>query len=297
MAEPSKSALYELIQKIQSEHKAGGSSISRPLFNESSRLDRATNTTYFTCNASLTYQNKTIVTRSDIKTTKSEANQDACAKLYAKIIKIHPKQSNQPSQPDRSSQSGQTKEIDLSQKEKNSSKSEDITHDDEQCRSRQSGDDRISVLSSDTVIINKKLLILIDYENVSHTYQHKQLSGFLNNVMFDDTSDDARCAYSAEHEFLSEPVSVIKFAGKISTLKATADVIVNSTRKDAVDHYIGYYIGGLITKYPDLDKTHSIHILTRDHFASCIEDFNPNIKHNVDVPDLISTIVSSIDHA
>ena len=279
---------------MQNEHKAGGSSISRPLFNESSRLDRTTNTTYFTCNASLTYQNKTIVTKSDIKTTKNEANQDACSKLYAKIIKMQPKQTNQSNQ---SGQSGQTKEIDLTQKEEISSKSEDITHVDEQRRLRQSGNDRTSVLLSDTVIINKKLLILIDYENVSHTYQHKQLSGFLNNVMFDDTSDDRRCAYSAEHDFLSEPVSVIKFAGKISTLKATADVIVNSTRKDAVDHYIGYYVGGLIMKYPDLDKTHSIHILTRDHFASCIEDFNPNIKHNVDVPDLISTIVSSIGHA
>jgi hypothetical protein len=118
--------------------------------------------------------------------------------------------------------------------------------------------------------IEKDLLILIDYENVSEVKQLKKLDTFLSDI---DTN-----------------VEIIKFAGHASSMKNSADIVVKSTRSDAVDHYISFYLGQQIGLNRNILNSHSVHILSRDKFASCLEDFCDAVIHNVDVDHLIESI-------
>jgi hypothetical protein len=171
----------------------------------------------------------------------------------------------------------------------------------------------------DDVIIDKNLLVLIDYENVSNAQQLERLYNFLSKVTVyidddndndndnDDADDDKYEIMEADEmdDANAEPIEtleptakpqshpsieIIKFAGHASTMKDTADIVVRSTRNDAVDHYIGFYLGMRIGTNPNLTKTHSIHILSRDKFASCLQDFCFAVIHNVDVDHLIETV-------
>ena len=82
--------------------------------------------------------------------------------------------------------------------------------------------------------IDKIIWILIDYENVSNPKEILKLERFLTVQPFES--------------------KVIKFAGHASTVRDTADIIVKSTRKDAVDHYIGFWIGQEIGKDSSIEE-------------------------------------------
>lgn len=115
---------------------------------------------------------------------------------------------------------------------------------------------------------NKIVYLIVDYENISNDKEIKKLYQYIN------TKQD-----SANH------YKIIKIAGYCSSVKSKADIVVRSNRCNAVDHYISYYIGILNSKNPK----NKIHILTRDKFGSCLQDFCPNVQHNVDIDDFIES--------
>lgn len=107
--------------------------------------------------------------------------------------------------------------------------------------------------------INKPI-VLVDYENVSTSKQITLLETLQN-------------------------MTIIKIAGFCSPMKSTADIIVRSNRNDAVDHFIGYMVGAIETTNPQIE----IYVITRDKFASCLQDFS-SIKHCPDVDDLLNLL-------
>ena len=113
---------------------------------------------------------------------------------------------------------------------------------------------------SDKKKLNYPVLILIDFDNVSQMSEIEKLNQFSEKV---------------ESYF-----KIIKFSGITSGNKKKADICVSSSRKDAVDYYIAFYIGQNIDK---LENDTKIFIMTRDKFAGCIADFtNGRVEHVVD---------------
>lgn len=117
---------------------------------------------------------------------------------------------------------------------------------------------------------DKIIWILIDYENISNPKEIIKLEQYLCTQPFQS--------------------NIIKFASHASTVRDTADIVIKSTRKDAVDHYIGYWIGLKLGQNESIKNSHLIYILSRDHFASCLEDFIDIVKHEISVNDLIDSI-------
>lgn len=80
-------------------------------------------------------------------------------------------------------------------------------------------------------------------------------------------------------------LTILRFVSHLH-VKATTDeanCVIDSSIKDAVDHYISFYVGGLCNKIPSTSPLY-IFILTRDHFASSIPTFvaaysNVTVKH------------------
>lgn len=253
-----KSKLYELIQLSQ--NSKFPIRLSRPKFIDSDRFEKETNTHYMTCSATIEIDGKEESFTSDVFSNKKDANQDVCLKIFKRINGL-----------DQESQSVKQKTI------KSTSSYQ---------KAKYYGE----------IAINKNLLILIDYENISAEKELEKLWRFLSRVYAPDivrdnkddegNEGDGGCV---ESEFYG--IEVIKFAGHSSSMKAKADVVVKSTRKDAVDHYIGFYLGKVLGESPSMAETHSIHVLSKDHFASCLEDFCPNVTHNVDVDHLIESIM------
>ena len=291
-----KSKLYELIQLSQNSKYP--IKLDRPLFEDSDDFNQKDNTHNMTCTAKITINNKDQTFTSDVFPNKKAANNDVCTKILNYITELETNISSQPKP--------QQKSKNISQLQ-NTSNTSDIK-----------------------IIINRHLLILIDYENVSNEKEMRKLEDFLTKVnvlgimdnsrsdspVMSDFSDDddysnyedilelseesnvqsnkfeelANSSDSLDDYWMGKGIEIIKFAGYTSSMKAKADVVVKSTRKDAVDHYISFYLGKTLGEYPTMADTHSIHILSRDHFASCLADFNSNVVHNVDVDDLIESI-------
>jgi hypothetical protein len=249
-----KSKLYELIQLSQNSKYPVG--LSRPDFDFTDEFDQKTNTHYMTCRAVIEIDDKKTKFESDVYTNKKDANQDVCEKIHLHITNLECNR-------------------------------EDVSISSRGERSRMSlasGDD------PEEIFIDKYILILIDYENVSVDKEIDRLMQFLDRVSHIDLNNlyedrHANCSESSE-----PPTEVIKFAGHASSMKNNADIVVKSTRRDAVDHYIGFYLGRRLGETPTIADTHSVHVLSRDRFASCLSDFCENVTHNVDVDDLIDSI-------
>jgi hypothetical protein len=94
--------------------------------------------------------------------------------------------------------------------------------------------------------------------------------------VFRDEVNASDCTYN---------VSIIRFAGIASTVRNSADYVVNSTRPDAVDHFISYTVGMMRGSG---DFSGNIHIVSRDKFASCLSDFEERVHHDVSASDLIN---------
>lgn len=112
-------------------------------------------------------------------------------------------------------------------------------------------------------------LIIVDYENVSAKHEISKLDTLQKVLNMDRHCD------------------VVKFAGKLSPVSHLSDIVVESTRKNAVDHYISFYLGMC---YDNISKDTLIFILTKDHFASCLDDMYENIYHVVSVQDIINKL-------
>ena len=70
---------------------------------------------------------------------------------------------------------------------------------------------------------------------------------------------------------------MLKFAGFCNARAKTANIVVRSNRADAVDHYISYLIGLLEMK---TNPPKRIHVITKDHFGACLQDYCKNVIHN-----------------
>ena len=246
----SKSSKSKLYELIQlSQNDKYPIKLGRPVFTYEHIFTRSTNTHNFTCVAVIEIDGETHEIRSNGFASKKDANQNACKKIYTRVTS----ENTYPDKPD-SAKTTQT----------------------------------YSGTTEPDIMIDKYLLILIDYENVSVDKEIAKLMSFLTRVSYVDLNDKYEGYSDSESE--DQPIEVIKFAGHSSSMKAKSDIVVRSTRKDAVDHYIGFYLGQRMGANPALHDTASIHVLSKDHFASCLEDFCPNVVHNVDVDDLIDSI-------
>jgi len=338
-----KSQLYELVQK--SSNGAYPVKIETPTFTYSDDFDRSSNTHNIVCVSNIVIDSKSLIFRSAVFTNQKAANHDVCRIVYEHIEKLYASKSKSKSNNPNTATTTtpisvipniQKNGADIMQhanpdismvRSERSEHTEHTEHTDRLVRPAVHAHPRPAYhkypkpakravqdmqMQIDDVIINKKLLVLIDYENVSNAQQLERLYNFLSKVTvyIDDDNDDVdddkyEIMEADEMDADAEPIEtleptvkpqpmpsieIIKFAGHASTMKDTADIVVRSTRNDAVDHYIGFYLGMRIGTNPNLTKTHSIHILSRDKFASCLQDFCFAVIHNVDVDHLIETV-------
>jgi hypothetical protein len=267
-----KSQLYELIQK--SNNGTYRIKIETPTYDYKDRFIRDTNTHNIICSATVKIENKNMSFDSGVFTNKKDANQDVCKKIFEYIEK-HNNSVNSSDNTNNTNNNTNKIRTDILKPltKSNKNRSSNIRQD-------------CSPYNNEDVVIDKNLLILIDYENVSNANQLQKLDTFLKNIIFVGEEDNMDNMDNTD-----KCINIIKFAGCASSMKDNADIVVKSTRKDAVDHYIGFYLGQMIGKDPKLVETHSIHILSRDKFASCLEDFCEAITHNVDVDDLIESVI------
>ena len=112
--------------------------------------------------------------------------------------------------------------------------------------------------------------VIVDLENVSKTNDIIQLTSYVND-------------YNQNNE--NYYLDVIKVAGFCSSVKNNADIIVRSSRKDAMDHYISYLVGSINAYASFESKNTHIYVITRDNFASCLQDFCKFTTHCSDVSD------------
>jgi hypothetical protein len=117
--------------------------------------------------------------------------------------------------------------------------------------------------------LSHKVIVVIDYENCSKKSEIDRLFKYFS---------------SCESEN-----KIVRIAGYMSSVKDTADIVVRSSRNDAVDHFISFYIGQIYGSSVDLSDT-KIFIMSRDKFSGCLEDFCPIVKHVVDIDDLINYV-------
>jgi len=103
-----------------------------------------------------------------------------------------------------------------------------------------------------------------------------------------DYENTGKCDYLNKLDANTDQLTVIRFIGTLHPKASygVANYIVDSTVKDAVDHYISFYIGALVSKIP---KTTSLEIfvVTRDHFGASLSHIvsgfkNVTLKHCVD---------------
>jgi len=107
--------------------------------------------------------------------------------------------------------------------------------------------------------LTNQIIVLIDYENISNEETNKFKKSI--KIMRDKNIN----------------VQMLTFAGYNNPRSNTADVIVESKRKDAVDHFISYYVGMLEMKSQSPNK---IHVITMDHFGQCLQDICDTVIHN-----------------
>ena len=101
--------------------------------------------------------------------------------------------------------------------------------------------------------------VLVDYENIN------KISNLENLVI------------------RNKGIILLKFAGHChpKALVGKSNYVIESSIKDAVDHYISFYIGKLVYQYQNqlLDGEQTkllIFVLTRDHYASSYQSFSNN---------------------
>src|SRR5436190_642425 len=74
----------------------------------------------------------------------------------------------------------------------------------------------------------KNIIIILDFENINKLSDVDKL--MLHIASISKNRSDIL-------------IKIIKIAGFCSTVKNSADIVVRSNRKDAVDHYISYFVG------------------------------------------------------
>ena len=319
-----KSQLYELIQK--SSNGAYPVKIETPTFTYSDDFDQPSNTHNIVCVSSIVIDSKSLMFKSGVFTNQKAANHDVCRIVFEHIEKLCSSKMHNTNTSTSTSTNTTTHISVLPNIQKNRTDiRQDANPDTSLVHPRPAYNKypkpaparravRDIQMQIDDVIINKNLLVLIDYENVSNAQQLERLYNFLSKVtvyiddiddaeyeimeheydLFIDADADTEPIETIQHTVKPQPrpsIEIVKFAGHASTMKDTADIVVRSTRNDAVDHYIGFYLGMRIGENPNLTKTHSIHILSRDKFASCLQDFCFAVTHNVDVDHLIETVI------
>lgn len=123
-----------------------------------------------------------------------------------------------------------------------------------------------------------ELIIIVDYENISRKSEMIRLGKMVQELS------------KIKTQFKT---SIIKVSGFCSSNKDDCDIVVRSNRKDAVDHYISYYIGRLELEAETNKIKRLIYVMTRDKFGLCIQDFAKNVTHVADVNDLINILIKS----
>jgi hypothetical protein len=118
-----------------------------------------------------------------------------------------------------------------------------------------------------------QIVVLVDYENLSNRLI-EDLEITVKKIMKDNK--DIR-------------IRMLKFAGHKHSRADKADVVVMSSLKDAVDHYISYCVG-LLEMKPQ--RPFQIFVITNDHFADFLEKYSNIVKHKKTSRDLSTTILS-----
>jgi hypothetical protein len=112
---------------------------------------------------------------------------------------------------------------------------------------------------------NDNIYILVDLENKPNTRNIEMFAKYNN-------------------------VKIIKFVGKQHSNRKYGNIIIDSMHRDAVDHAISVYIGGILSSISG-DKT--IIIYTGDRFGSTVQDFCKNdvlhMAHDIDIIEYIDT--------
>ena len=99
-------------------------------------------------------------------------------------------------------------------------------------------------------------------------------------------------AVKSNSTMTKKTVEIVQVAGFCSSVKSSANIVVRSNRKDAVDHYIGYLIGLLEANMTKKQLQQPIYVVTRDKFGSCLQDFCTNVVHCSDVADFVHCVSS-----
>ena len=112
--------------------------------------------------------------------------------------------------------------------------------------------------SSDDV---DKIYVLVDYENIN------RISNLEKIVLSHKT------------------ITLLKFAGHCHprALVGQSNYVIESSIKDAVDHYISFYIGKLVCHHQASGNQNMlvILVLTRDHYASSYQSFTRDKSINI----------------
>jgi DNA-binding ferritin-like protein (Dps family) len=121
--------------------------------------------------------------------------------------------------------------------------------------------------------LTKTIVVLVDYENVGRRESKK-----INDI-----------AHNSMNKNRDITIKVLKFISCCNPESFRADIVVQSNRKDAADHYIGYCVGILESHHP---PPLQIHVISKDHFACCLQDFCNNVIQNPSSDDFSRTLCS-----
>jgi hypothetical protein len=125
--------------------------------------------------------------------------------------------------------------------------------------------------------IQNPIIILNDLENINKL---SSLETFIQNYQLNN-------------------VKLIKIASHLTVAKKYANYVINSSNKDAADHFITYLVGLLCGS---IKVPFKLIVLTSDHFGGALEDimkYNPQIhlKHATcqdDCIDLLNTFIPNL---
>jgi hypothetical protein len=121
--------------------------------------------------------------------------------------------------------------------------------------------------------LTNQIVVLVDYENLS-------------NKLIEDLEIIVKKIMKGNKDIR---IRMLKFAGHKNGRVEKADVVVMSSLKDAVDHYISYCVG-LLEMKPQ--KPFRVFVITNDHFADSLEKYSRIVTHKKTARDLSATILS-----
>lgn len=116
------------------------------------------------------------------------------------------------------------------------------------------------------------IIVLIDYENMSNK-AIIELQQAAKKIMRDNR--DIK-------------IQMLKFASRQNSRAGAADVIVNSDKKDAVDHYISYCVGLFEMKPLNPFK---VFVISNDHFAEMLQKFSKIVVHKSNAKDFSARVL------